>query len=175
MRNLVSFVKFQKREKRPWSSVTFSKVASFTKSNTHPLAFFTFFKFYKWYQIEQNITLKKKFNSLHLSRQYCKLIRNYCWQLFYRTTLAESFFTELFAITTLRICQLLLKPIILSNQTYTFKRQPYRMVQHTQTIHRLLPKNFLSVFDHFVELALKELIEFMLCMHLCDKKIFLLK
>ena len=118
--------------------------------------------------------LKKK-NSLHLSRQYCKLIRNYCWQLFYRTTLAESFFTELFAITTLRICQLLLKPIILSNQTYTFKRQPYRMVQHTQTIHRLLPKNFLSVFDHFVELALKELIEFMLCMHLCDKKIFLLK
>ena len=45
------------------------------------------------------------------------------------------------------------------------------MVQHTQTIHRLLPKNFLSVFDHFVELALKELIEFMLCMHLWQENI----
>ena len=31
------------------------------------------------------------------------------------------------------------------------------MVKHTQTIRRLLPTNCLSVFDHFVGLALKEL------------------
>ena len=29
------------------------------------------------------------------------------------------------------------------------------MVKHTQTIRQLLPTNFLSVFDHFVGLALK--------------------
>ena len=32
------------------------------------------------------------------------------------------------------------------------------MVKHTQTIRRLLPTNCLSVFDHFVGLALKGLI-----------------
>ena len=31
------------------------------------------------------------------------------------------------------------------------------MVKHIQTIRRLLPKNCLSVFDHFVGLALKGL------------------
>ena len=31
------------------------------------------------------------------------------------------------------------------------------MVKHTQTIRRLLPTNCLSVFGHFVGLALKEL------------------
>ena len=31
------------------------------------------------------------------------------------------------------------------------------MVKHTQTILRLLPTNRLSVFDHFMELALKGL------------------
>ena len=31
------------------------------------------------------------------------------------------------------------------------------MVKHTQTIDRLLPTNCSSVFDHFVDLALKEL------------------
>ena len=40
-----------------------------------------------------------------------------------------------------------------------FKCQPHKMVKHTQTIRRLLPTNCLSVFDHFVELALKELRE----------------
>ena len=30
------------------------------------------------------------------------------------------------------------------------------MVKHSQTIRRLLPTNYLSVFDHFVSLALKE-------------------
>ena len=34
------------------------------------------------------------------------------------------------------------------------------MVKHTQTIRRLLPTNCLSVFDHFVGLALKELTHF---------------
>ena len=41
----------------------------------------------------------------------------------------------------------------------TFKRQPHKMVKHTQTICRLLPTNCLSVFDHFVGLTLKELTE----------------
>ena len=31
------------------------------------------------------------------------------------------------------------------------------MAKHTQTIRQLLPTNCLSVFDHFVGLALKEL------------------
>ena len=31
------------------------------------------------------------------------------------------------------------------------------MVKHTQTIRQLLPTNCLSVFDHFVQLALKGL------------------
>ena len=31
------------------------------------------------------------------------------------------------------------------------------MVKHTQTIRRLLPTNYLSVFDHFVDLVLKRL------------------
>ena len=31
------------------------------------------------------------------------------------------------------------------------------MVEHTQTIRHLLPKNYLSMFDHSVVLALKEL------------------
>ena len=34
------------------------------------------------------------------------------------------------------------------------------MVKHTQTIHRMLPTNRLSVFDHFVGLAVKELTHF---------------
>ena len=34
---------------------------------------------------------------------------------------------------------------------------PHEMVKHTQTIRRLLQTNCLSVFDHFVGLALKEL------------------
>ena len=34
------------------------------------------------------------------------------------------------------------------------------MVKHTQTIRRLLPTNCLSVFDHFVGLALKGLSEY---------------
>ena len=41
-----------------------------------------------------------------------------------------------------------------------FKRQPHKMVKHTQKIHRLLPANWLSVFDHFVGLALKGLNEY---------------
>ena len=39
----------------------------------------------------------------------------------------------------------------------SFKRQPHKLVKHTQTICRLLPTNCLSVFDHFVGLPLKGL------------------
>ena len=53
LRDFVSFVQFKKREKKPWRSVTFSKVAGFS---TPPCLFLTFFKLYKWYQIAQSIT-----------------------------------------------------------------------------------------------------------------------
>ena len=38
-----------------------------------------------------------------------------------------------------------------------FQHQPPKMVKHAQTFHRLFPANCLSVFDHFVGLALKGL------------------
>ena len=40
-----------------------------------------------------------------------------------------------------------------------FKTQPHKMVKHTQTLRRLLPTNYLSVFDHFVGLTLKNVNE----------------
>ena len=42
LRDLVPFVKFKKREKRPWRSVTFSKVAGFSQiaiTNVASMAF----------------------------------------------------------------------------------------------------------------------------------------
>ena len=41
---------------------------------------------------------------------------------------------------------------------YHFKRQPHKMVKHTQTIHWQEARSCLSVFDHFVGLALKALL-----------------
>ena len=41
---------------------------------------------------------------------------------------------------------------------YPFKRQPHKIVRHTQRIRRHQPTIFLSVFDHFVGLALKGLL-----------------
>ena len=38
-----------------------------------------------------------------------------------------------------------------------FKRQPHKMVKYTKTICRQWPTNCLSVFNHFVGLALKGL------------------
>ena len=43
-------------------------------------------------------------------------------------------------------------------EIYSFKRQPPKIVKHTQTIRWLLLTNFLSVFDQFVGLAVKGLI-----------------
>ena len=40
---------------------------------------------------------------------------------------------------------------------YPFKRQPHKMVKHTQTSCRQKPTNCFSMFDHFVGLALKGL------------------
>ena len=40
---------------------------------------------------------------------------------------------------------------------YRFKRQPHRTIKHIQAICRVLLKNCLSVFDHFVWLILKGL------------------
>ena len=41
-----------------------------------------------------------------------------------------------------------------------FKRQPHKMVKHSQTIRQQLPTNYLSVFDYFLGLVLKELTVF---------------
>ena len=41
--------------------------------------------------------------------------------------------------------------------TLTFKLQPHKMVKHTQIIRRQQPNNCLSVFDHYLGLALKGL------------------
>ena len=48
-------------------------------------------------------------------------------------------------------------PHICLKGSQPFKRLSHNMVKRTQTIWRLLPTNFLSVFDHFVGLALKGL------------------
>ena len=48
---LCDLVQFEKHEKHPWRSVTFSIVAGFYP----PWVFFTFFKLQKWYQIAQSI------------------------------------------------------------------------------------------------------------------------
>ena len=37
------------------------------------------------------------------------------------------------------------------------KSQPHKLVKHTQTIPRLLPRNCLGVFNNFMELVLKGL------------------
>ena len=47
LRDLVPFIQFKIREKHPWSSDTFSKVAGWS---IPPWMFFIFFKLYKWYQ-----------------------------------------------------------------------------------------------------------------------------
>ena len=46
------------------------------------------------------------------------------------------------------------------SQIYPFKRQPHKMVKHTQAICQQRLTNCLSVFDHFVGLALKGLKKF---------------
>ena len=57
LHDLVPFVQFKKREKRPWKSVTFSKAAGFSlqKNNTPQWALFTSYKLYIWYQIARRI------------------------------------------------------------------------------------------------------------------------
>ena len=47
--------------------------------------------------------------------------------------------------------------ILLPTFISILKRQLHKMVKHTQTIRRFLPTNCLSVFDHYVGLALKGL------------------
>ena len=64
LRDLVPLVQFKNREKHPWRSVNFSKVASWSlqverfnlQINTPQWMFFTFFKLCKWYQIAQRTT-----------------------------------------------------------------------------------------------------------------------
>ena len=51
LRDLVPFVHFNKREKHPWKSVTFSKVALLHRY------FSRFLKLHKWYKIVQSMTM----------------------------------------------------------------------------------------------------------------------
>ena len=43
------------------------------------------------------------------------------------------------------------------HEYHPFKRQHHKMIKHNQTIRLQKPTNCLSVFDHFVRLALKGL------------------
>ena len=47
--------------------------------------------------------------------------------------------------------------LLVSKDSYPFKRQPGKMVKYTETIRRLMPMNCLSVFGHSVGLVLKGL------------------
>ena len=48
-------------------------------------------------------------------------------------------------------------PLTLDIENLNPLRPTHKMVKHTHTIRHLLPTNYLSVFDHFVGLALNEL------------------
>ena len=63
--------------------------------------------------------------------------------------------------------------VLLKNLSWSFKRQPYKMVKHTQTIRWQQPKNCLNVFEHFVGLALKGLKEIFKDGHLINRNVFL--
>ena len=49
------------------------------------------------------------------------------------------------------------------------------MVKHTQKIRRQQPTNCLSVFDHFLELALKWLSTTEVCIYIADKGMHLVQ
>ena len=44
-----------------------------------------------------------------------------------------------------------------NERSYPFKRQPHKMVKHTQTVCQQKLMNCLIVFDHIVGLAIKRL------------------
>ena len=96
LRDLIPFVQFKKRDKHPWRSFAFSKVAgwayNFMKSNTPPWVFFTFFKLYKWHQIVLSIKMvhfgcqqnfvksvwcQVKFDLLHVNHFVCTISPKY--------------------------------------------------------------------------------------------------
>ena len=54
---------------------------------------------------------------------------------------------------------MVIEPMMLTLNIYylNLKRQLHKMVKHTQTTLWQRPTNWLSVFDHFVKLALKGL------------------
>ena len=63
LRHMAPFAQFKKREKSPWRSATFSKVARVLKVTLLHGFFSRLFKLYKWYQIAQSITLLKTIKS----------------------------------------------------------------------------------------------------------------
>ena len=44
------------------------------------------------------------------------------------------------------------------------------MIKHTQATCRLLPTNCLNVFDHFLGLAFKRLMQYSRCLEICSRK-----
>ena len=72
----------------------------------------------------------------------------------------ELYFTGFYAAEaekSLNICLKWINGSLFVFRSEPFKCQPHETVKHTQTIRWMLPTNCLSVFDHFVELALKGL------------------
>ena len=61
-------------------------------------------------------------------------------------------------ITHLADVTKLSKVVLFKKKKFFFKRQPPKMVKHTQTIRRQQPTNCLRAFGHFVGLVLKALI-----------------
>ena len=73
----------------------------------------------------------------------------------------RDFFGDLQEINPQRYTTLASQIIVHSGQPLTLKplkRQPHKMVKHLQTIRQQNPTNCLSVYEHFVGLALKGLI-----------------
>ena len=105
----------------------------------------------------------------NLGTRWLNISVKYAWGLQPKKRLQRSrfpvnfakFFRKLFLIEHLYWLLLSLITFIFLYSIESFLTlkafQPYRMVKHTQAIRWLQPMNCLSMFDHFVELALKAL------------------
>ena len=137
MQDLVSFVQFKKRGKHPRRSVTFGKAAG-CKSIIPQWVFFTLYKLYKWYQIALNITNAN---------------------LIFLNTLIHNPRLMLKWIQTTIIPRKIIKNRIL-NFGSNINTLSAKLTKWPNTFKQFVgnwPTNCLSVFGHFVGLALKGL------------------
>ena len=90
-----------------------------------------------------------------------RVLRRFVKAKFYLVWILKKI--ALLLVLTCRKCQYCLiwtlKNVCIIRQQLSqlFKRQPHKMVKHTQTIHRQKPTNCLSMFDNFVGLPFKGL------------------